>query len=202
MQRNKLLKDIYTKPELKETLFAWNIQLAEYGKKIIQRRREFVSRLDEIVADIHAKISGGTETVTLTYEPNVKEEDFERELERVREKELKLGQTMTGPHRDDLSFLSNDIDIRKFGSQGQQRTLALSLKLSEIELVKQITKETPILLLDDVLSELDSKRQNFLLNNLCDTQTIITCTGLDEFIRNRFHINRVFEVKDGTVHMG
>ncbi len=202
MQRNKLLKDIYTKPELKETLFAWNIQLAEYGKKIIQRRREFVSRLDEIVADIHAKISGGTETVTLTYEPNVKEEDFERELERVREKELKLGQTMTGPHRDDISFLSNDIDIRKFGSQGQQRTLALSLKLSEIELVKQITKETPILLLDDVLSELDSKRQNFLLNNLCDTQTIITCTGLDEFIRNRFHINRVFEVKDGTVHMG
>ena len=108
---------------------------------------------------------------------------------------------MTGPHRDDISFLSNDIDIRKFGSQGQQRTLALSLKLSEIELVKQITKETPILLLDDVLSELDSKRQNFLLNNLCDTQTIITCTGLDEFIRNRFHINRVFEVKDGTVHM-
>ena len=201
MQRNKLLKDIYTKPELKETLFAWNIQLVEYGKKIIQRRREFVSRLDEIVADIHAKISGGTETVTLTYEPNVKEEDFERELERVREKELKLGQTMTGPHRDDISFLSNDIDIRKFGSQGQQRTLALSLKLSEIELVKQITKETPILLLDDVLSELDSKRQNFLLNNLCDTQTIITCTGLDEFIRNRFHINRVFEVKDGTVHM-
>ena len=201
MQRNKLLKDIYTKPELKETLFAWNIQLTEYGKKIIQRRREFVSRLDEIVADIHAKISGGTETVTLTYEPNVKEEDFERELERVREKELKLGQTMTGPHRDDICFLSNDIDIRKFGSQGQQRTLALSLKLSEIELVKQITKETPILLLDDVLSELDSKRQNFLLNNLCDTQTIITCTGLDEFIRNRFHINRVFEVKDGTVHM-
>lgn len=201
MQRNKLLKDIYVKPELKETLFAWNIQLAEYGKKIIQRRREFVSRLDEIVAELHAKISGGTETVTLTYEPNVKEEDFERELERVREKELKLGQTMTGPHRDDISFLSNDIDIRKFGSQGQQRTLALSLKLSEIELVRQITKETPILLLDDVLSELDSKRQNFLLNNLCDTQTIITCTGLDEFIRNRFHINRVFEVKDGTVHM-
>lgn len=201
MQRNKLLKDIYVKPELKETLFAWNNQLAEYGKKIIQRRREFVSRLDEIVAELHAKISGGTETVTLTYEPNVKEEDFERELERVREKELKLGQTMTGPHRDDISFLSNDIDIRKFGSQGQQRTLALSLKLSEIELVRQITKETPILLLDDVLSELDSKRQNFLLNNLCDTQTIITCTGLDEFIRNRFHINRVFEVKDGTVHM-
>lgn len=201
MQRNKLLKDIYVKPELKETLFAWNNQLAEYGKKIIQRRREFISRLDEIVAELHAKISGGTETVTLTYEPNVKEEDFERELERVREKELKLGQTMTGPHRDDISFLSNDIDIRKFGSQGQQRTLALSLKLSEIELVRQITKETPILLLDDVLSELDSKRQNFLLNNLCDTQTIITCTGLDEFIRNRFHINRVFEVKDGTVHM-
>ena len=200
MQRNKLLKDIYTKPELKETLFAWNIQLAEYGKKIIQRRREFVSRLDEIVADIHAKISGGTETVTLTYEPNVKEEDFERELERVREKELKLGQTMTGPHRDDISFLSNDIDIRKFGSQGQQRTAALSLKLSEIELVKYLIKDTPVLLLDDVLSELDKNRQNYLLDSISNIQTIITCTGVDEFVNRRFLVNKLFHVHNGHVN--
>ena len=102
-------------------------------------------------------------------------------------------------HRDDLLFSIGDVDIRKYGSQGQQRTSALSLKLSEIELVKKSIQDTPVLLLDDVLSELDSNRQNYLLNNICDTQTIITCTGLDEFVRNRFQINRVFEVIRGQV---
>ena len=90
-------------------------------------------------------------------------------------------------------------DIRKYGSQGQQRTAALSLKLAEIELVKQLIQDTPVLLLDDVLSELDSNRQNYLLNSIHDIQTIITCTGLDEFVKNRFHINnRFFKVTDGS----
>lgn len=93
------------------------------------------------------------------------------------------------------------MDIRKFGSQGQQRTSALSLKLSEIELVKQSVHEVPVLLLDDVLSELDSGRQNFLLQRIHDIQTVITCTGLDEFVKNRFEINRVFQVIDGRVFL-
>ena len=120
--------------------------------------------------------------------------------------------TTVGPHRDDFSFMvtkldeegnsiEDPIDIRKFGSQGQQRTAALSLKLSEIELVKKITKDTPVLLLDDVLSELDSNRQNYLLNSIGDIQTIITCTGLDEFINNRFQINRVYKVTNGSVEL-
>ncbi len=92
-----------------------------------------------------------------------------------------------------------DVDIRKFGSQGQQRTSALTLKLSEIELVKRVIHDTPVLLLDDVLSELDSSRQNYLLNSIHDIQTLITCTGLDEFISNRFTINRIFRVEEGTV---
>ena len=91
------------------------------------------------------------------------------------------------------------VDIRKFGSQGQQRTAALSLKLSEIELVKKLTKDTPLLLLDDVLSELDSNRQNYLLNSIGGIQTIITCTGLEEFVNNRFEINRIFKVSNATV---
>lgn len=107
--------------------------------------------------------------------------------------------TLTGPHRDDLSFLIRDLDIRKYGSQGQQRTAALSLKLAEIELVKQEIKDTPVLLLDDVLSELDSKRQHYLLDNIHDIQTLITCTGLDDFIENQFKINKVFHVVEGTV---
>ena len=100
----------------------------------------------------------------------------------------------------DLLFSIGDVDIRKYGSQGQQRTSALSLKLSEIELVRKSISDTPVLLLDDVLSELDSSRQNYLLNNISDTQTIITCTGLDEFVRNRFTVNRVFEVIAGHVY--
>lgn len=198
-QRNKLLKDIYFRPDLKDTLSIWDIQLVEYGKRIIKARREFVSQLNEIVTRIHKSISGGKEEMILTYEPNICEDFFEQELKRVEEKDLKLGQTTIGPHRDDMSFSIHGVDIRKFGSQGQQRTSALSLKLSEIELVKKVINDMPILLLDDVLSELDSSRQNYLLNNIFGTQTIITCTGLDEFIRNRFHINRVFEVIDGEV---
>ena len=197
--RNKLLKDIYYHPDLKDTLCVWDIQLMEYGRKIIERRNLFVSQLNEIVSKIHYNITGGKEEILLSYEPSVKEEFYEQELKRVYEKDLKYGQTTIGPHRDDMSFLIQGIDIRKFGSQGQQRTSALSLKLSEIELVKKVTNETPVLLLDDVLSELDSSRQNYLLDNIKNTQTIITCTGLDEFIRNRFHINRVFEVIDGEV---
>lgn len=197
--RNKLLKDIYYHPDLKDTLCVWDIQLMEYGRKIIERRNLFVSQLNEIVSKIHYNITGGKEEILLSYEPSVKEEFYEQELKRVYEKDLKYGQTTIGPHRDDMSFLIQGIDIRKFGSQGQQRTSALSLKLSEIELVKKVTSEMPVLLLDDVLSELDSSRQNYLLDNIKNTQTIITCTGLDEFIRNRFHINRVFEVIDGEV---
>ena len=98
-----------------------------------------------------------------------------------------------------LCFDIGGMDIRKFGSQGQQRTAALSLKLSEIELVKQEIKDTPVLLLDDVLSELDSNRQKYLLDGIHDIQTLITCTGLDEFVENRFEINKVFQVSDGVV---
>ena len=123
-----------------------------------------------------------------------------REGLKAKEKDKKLCQTSVGPHRDDLLFSIGDVDIRKYGSQGQQRTSALSLKLSEIELVRKSISDTPVLLLDDVLSELDSSRQNYLLNNISDTQTIITCTGLDEFVRNRFTVNRVFEVIAGHVY--
>ena len=107
--------------------------------------------------------------------------------------------TSVGPHRDDLEFQINDVDIRKFGSQGQQRTVALSLKLSEIEFVKQKINDTPVLLLDDVLSELDSKRQNYLLNSIGDIQTVISCTGLDDFIKNRFQIDKCFNIVDGKI---
>ena len=104
-----------------------------------------------------------------------------------------------GPHRDVFCVRVNGIDIRKFGSQGQQRTAALSLKMAELRLVKNRIHDDPVLLLDDVLSELDSGRQNYLLKSINDIQTMITCTGLDEFIQNQFSINKVFRVTDGKV---
>ncbi len=198
-QRNKLLKDMYFHPELKETLSIWDAQLVSFGSKIIERRAVFAEQLNEMTIDIHKKLSGGRETLRMIYEPDVSMEDFEEKCRRNQERDVRLKQTTTGPHRDDFSFMIGDVDIRKFGSQGQQRTAALSLKLSEIELVKKISKDKPVLLLDDVLSELDSNRQNYLLNSIGDIQTIITCTGLDDFINNRFEINKIFKVTNGTV---
>ena len=199
-QRNKLLKDMVYRPELSDTLPVWDMQLAETGKKIIKRRRRFVEELNEIARHIHYHISGEKENMMVRYEPSIVENSFEEELEQVRERDLKLCQTSVGPHRDDLIISIHDVDIRKFGSQGQQRTSALSLKLSEIALVKNSIHDTPVLLLDDVLSELDSSRQNYLLNHIYDTQTMITCTGLDEFVKNRIELNRVFEVIKGSVY--
>lgn len=209
-QRNKLLKELYFQPGLQETLSIWDSQLLSYGSKIIERRIAFVKQLNEIIFDIHKKLSGGKEELEIVYEPNVSIEDYERSLVLSQERDRKLKMTSTGPHRDDFSFMvrkvspdgegaKEAVDIRKFGSQGQQRTAALSLKLSEIELVKKLTKDTPLLLLDDVLSELDSNRQNYLLNSIGGIQTIITCTGLEEFVNNRFEINRIFKVSNATV---
>lgn len=198
-QRNKLLKDMVYRPDLKDTLPIWDMQLVETGKKIINRRKQFIEELNEIVYQIHYRISGEKEELFLKYEPNIDSIFFEDELNRAKMKDIKLCMTSVGPHRDDMLFSIKDVDIRKFGSQGQQRTSALSLKLSEIELVKRSIHDTPVLLLDDVLSELDSNRQNYLLNNISDTQTMITCTGLDEFVKNRFELNKVFEVVNGVV---
>lgn len=199
-QRNKLLKDMYFNPELKETLNIWDSQLVFFGSKIIERRQQFAGQLCEIIYDIHKRLSGGKEELVIKYEPDVLPDDFEKMMKINQERDIKLKQTTTGPHRDDFCFIVNGIDIRKYGSQGQQRTAALSLKLSEIELVKKISKENPVLLLDDVLSELDSNRQNYLLNSIGNIQTIISCTGLDEFINNRFQINKIFKVTNGMVN--
>jgi DNA replication and repair protein RecF len=198
-QRNKLLKDMVYRPDLKDTLPVWDMQLVETGRKIIRRRKQFVDELNEIVHDIHYRISGEKEDLLLQYEPSIEDIFFEDELFRVKERDMRQCMTSVGPHRDDLLFSIGEVDIRKFGSQGQQRTSALSLKLSEIELVKRSIHDTPVLLLDDVLSELDSNRQNYLLNSIHDTQTLITCTGLDEFVKNRFQINKIFKVVQGTV---
>ncbi len=199
-QRNKLLKDLSFRPELLDTLDVWDLQLAEYGKKVIEGREAFTASLGKIVERIHGKLSGGRERLQVSYEKNVSAQELYERIRQSREKDVRMKTTSVGPHRDDLLFAADGVDIRKYGSQGQQRTAALSLKLSEIELVKQVAEDTPVLLLDDVLSELDQNRQNYLLNSIHDIQTLITCTGLDEFVGHRFSINKVFKVVEGSVY--
>lgn len=199
--RNKLLKQMKFSPELADTLDVWDRQLLTYGNKIIERRNLFIEELKEVVHDIHYKLSGNKENLFIKYEPNTKVEDFEQKLILSREKDISFATTNVGPHRDDLIFIIEESDIRKFGSQGQQRTCALSLKLAEIEIVKKLIHDHPILLLDDVLSELDRNRQNYLLDSINGTQTIITCTGLEEFINSRLTLDRVYKVVEGNVHV-
>lgn len=198
-QRNSLLKELYRQEHLMDTLDIWDMQLAQYGEKVMEGRQKFIQQVNQIISDIHYKLTGGRERITLSYESSIGNLSLEQALKKNRERDIRMKSTPVGPHRDDLCFLSGDLDIRKFGSQGQQRTAALSLKLSEIELVKEVIRDTPILLLDDVLSELDKHRQNYLLDSIHDIQTVITCTGLDEFVNHRFSINKIFRVESGNV---
>lgn len=198
-QRNNLLKQIGFDLRLADTLGVWDEQLADYGTKIIRARRDFVKELNALVGPIHDHLSQGKEKLKLCYEPNVKEEEFLKILQGDRQKELILKSTLHGPHRDDISFFLGEDDIRKFGSQGQQRTSALSLKLAEIDLVKKTIKDEPVLLLDDVLSELDRNRQTQLLDSIQNIQTVITCTGLEEFVKKRIRSDRIYHVSEGSV---
>lgn len=198
-QRNHLLKEIDFNKSALVTLEVWDMQLIHYGERIIERRKEFINQVNEIVSNIHYKLTGGREELKLIYEPSNGNFSFAQAIERNKEKDMRLKSTSVGPHRDDICFMVGNLDIRRFGSQGQQRTAALSLKLSEIELVKKIIKDKPVLLLDDVLSELDKHRQNYLLDSIGDIQTLITCTGVEDFINNRFAVNKIFHVQNGQV---
>ena len=199
IQRNKLLKDYGFYPESEPMLDVIDEQLVDHGIVLIDLRKRFVEELNHIITEIHGNLSGKKERLVLEYENHTEKEDFEKRLKESREKDIRTKLTNCGPHRDDLCFLVDEIDIRKYGSQGQQRTAALSLKLSEIEIVKQNVKDTPVLLLDDVLSELDSSRQKYLLESIHDIQTFITCTGIDDFVSCHFRIDKLFEVIKGKV---
>ena len=198
-QRNTLLKQISFNKSLKDTLDMWDEYLIQYGTAIIEERQQFVDQLNSIVKEIHEHLTGGRESIEIEYEKNVSKNDYKNVMKKKRDIDLKYQTTGVGPHRDDICFKIDGVDVRTFGSQGQQRTAALSLKLAEIELVKSIIHDTPVLLLDDVMSELDSNRRNFLLDSIKDIQTVVTCTGYDDFIKSRLNINRIYEVIRGSV---
>ena len=197
-QRNNLLRQIYFNKSLIDTLDVWDEQLMSYGIKVIKERENFIEMLGDIVRDIHKGLSGEKEELKIFYNKSVDENDFAEILKSKRDNDCKYESTQYGPHRDDISFFINDMDVRLYGSQGQQRTAALSLKLAEIELVRRIINDSPVLLLDDVMSELDSGRRNALLDAIKDIQTIITCTGYDDFIRERITIDKIYYIEAGS----
>jgi len=203
-QRNSLLrKDVINE----DSLVVWNEELAEYGSKIILERKRFIEKLNFISNDINQRITNGKEPLFITYESNVKCQDdfpkqkefFINQLNKNTKKDFFKGVTTSGPHKDDIKISVKGIDIRHFGSQGQQRTAALSLKLAEIQLIKEETGEDPILLLDDVLSELDAERQKFLINSLKDIQLFITTTELSDELKKNLPEGYHFYVEDGKV---
>ncbi len=182
-QRNALLK---SDTAGLSTLCVWDEQLAIYGAKIMEKRAAFIEKLRIYAAKLHNDVSGGKEKLELFYDPNVKSgfENYEitgkimEALENGASEDLRRGFTTSGPHRDDMEMRLNGEDVRVYGSQGQQRTAALSIKLSEIEILKEQKGEPPVLLLDDVLSELDDRRGRLLLEGLRECQSFLSCTSL------------------------
>lgn len=199
-QRNQLLKDAYENPSLREQIAVWDMQLADYGVKILNRRYEFIEELYRYTLPIHESITAGGENLTISYESSAERDadGFYQHLERNRERDIRLGSTSIGPHRDDIALFLDGADVRSFGSQGQQRTTALSMKLAEFEMLKKETGQAPVLLLDDVMSELDGDRQKKLLQYIEENQTIVTCTGIEESLFS-LPAGAVFEIGGGKV---
>ena len=174
-QRNTLLKDMDGRLKESPMLDVFEAEIAEKGKKIIQYRVDYCKKVTEAAADIYSQLSSLREELEVVYIPSCKEDEFEERLYRARRTDIFSCTTSVGPHRDDLDFKINGISARTFGSQGQQRSVALALKLAEAKTLKEITGEQPVAILDDVMSELDPERQAFILNHIKDWQVFITC---------------------------
>ena len=187
-QRGRLLRDAALRPALAATLPEWDERLAVAGARIMTSRRAFVEKLARVAAERHGELSGGRERFELSYQPSCQTEAegealteaLRQALERSRKQDLQRLLTSVGPHRDDLYLALNGVDARAFGSQGQQRTLALSLKLSELQVMRDALGEWPLLMLDDVMSELDPSRRRQLLGCLKGVQTLVTCTDMND----------------------
>ena len=182
-QRNEVLKAAQYRPELRATLDAWDEQLALACVEVMRHRDEYIARLREAAAETHEHIALGREQLDIVYRPSVEGLDAEavlRALGEAREFDLKRQTTSVGAHRDDIQLQVGGRDVRAFGSQGQQRTAALAMRLSELRVMTAEMGEAPILMLDDVMSELDPTRRRQLLSYLNGIQTLVTCTDMDD----------------------
>lgn len=200
-ERNVVLKNRKLDSEI---LDIYDIQLANFGYHIIIERLKYINKLNFYGKDIHKDISSGKENLEFKYISTIKDlEDIENSfyelLRRNRKKDIEKGTTSIGPHRDDFIVLINDVDTKSFGSQGQQRSAVLTIKFSSLKIIKEMTSEYPVLLLDDVLSELDFNRKRYILSTIGEIQTIITCTGIEDLTNYLDNSSRVFKVKEGEI---
>jgi len=201
-QRNNLLRDIFQNPKLSETLDVWDEQLANYGRALSLARNNFVEELDEIAKANQREITGGKEELKISYKSNVESEYFLERLIKNRSYDILKKTTSVGIHKDDMEFKINSKDARIFASQGQQRTAALSIKLAQISLIEKERGVLPLLLLDDLLSELDSDRQKYLIERTKGLQSIITLTGAEGAFDNYLNQtnSKIFKVRNGEFH--
>lgn len=207
-QRNTLLKNIIIRRELESTLDIWDRHLTRTGTRIMKARSSFVKKLDEFARSRHNKLTNSEERLSLNYSPSFEYKDgsddvdaeniFMNLLERNRGREIQRGTTIIGPHRDDIDIVLNGESTKIYGSQGQQRTAVLSMKLAEIDLMKEESGDYPILLLDDVLSELDDRRKEYLLETIEKVQAFITCTDR-RFFQRSTEATAFFYIKDGNI---
>ncbi len=195
-ERNTLLKE---EKADNVTLDVYDSQLVDYGIKIIEERQRFINEIDIKSNLIHSDITKGRESLEVRYIPDVNINNYEKRMRESREKDIIYRSTSTGIHRDDISFDINGFNAREYGSQGQQRTICLSLKLAEVEFVKEKTGYSPVLLLDDVLSELDRSRQLYILNSIKNIQTVITSTGIDDIVENIDDDIKILYVSEGKI---
>lgn len=194
--RNKLLKESKDINIVKETIEIWDRALSEFAQLIYNERANFIKEITPYAIKAHEYLSGGKENIKIEYKSSFEGDNYGEKmlktLSKNIQKDYKLGYTTVGIHRDEIDFYLNDVEVKAFGSQGQQRTVALSLKLAELEFIKKVTGEYPILLLDDVFSELDEDRRRKLLKFTSKTQTIITCTEFKESLKN--FDGKIFEI--------
>jgi DNA replication and repair protein RecF len=211
LQRNHLLRQIAAHQSRPDELLFWDQELVKAGAYIVLQRQRTIAELNDLANLIHDQVAG-REKLILQYRPSIDKEDpklgglpeveqaFNRALGAARQRELARGLSLIGPHRDDLGFVVNEIDMGTYGSRGQQRTIALSLKLSEARFMLRQTGESPVLLLDDVLSELDPQRRRHLLEAVCNyRQVLITTTDLDRFPSEFLARAEKFRIADGRI---
>jgi len=179
IQRNKIIKDFKYDSTLSVMLDVFEKEISSNGIKIIKYRKRYLQILSEFYPDLYKGLSSGKENLEIVYKESVDTDNFEDELKKKRTEDMYTATTSVGPHRDDIEFLINGISARAFGSQGQKRSVALSLKLAEAKVIEKDVGECPICLLDDVMSELDPKRQDFILNHIKEMQTFLTCCDPD-----------------------
>ena len=203
-ERNSYLKS----DDIKESMLdIWDDGLIRYGALVMKYRNEFIEDISRLSSKIHSRITNGKEALSLVYQPNInyaestdiQEELIERELIAARERDIRTGTTTKGPHKDDFSFIIDNINVRNYGSQGQQRTSALSLKLAELDLIKRETGENAILLLDDVMSELDEERREYLIRALSENQIFITTTDIDDSLIKAYPDAKIIKISEGKI---